>query len=140
MFDKQKKLNKIFFNVETRKTIFFRRNLHINNKATNIKICRVKHWGDLYEKKEGFGDEWLTNNMVFFLYHQSKQQIINNLKKIKTYNCDIVLTNCTTNEIVAFYPDLDSLQPYGCFYNVWVFERNKKVFLDLKLKDIVFTR
>lgn len=140
MSSKQKWLNKILFNSENRKTFFFRRNLHINNNETNIKICRVKSWNDLYVKKEGFNDKWVVNNMVFFLYHQQKQQIVENIQKIKTYNCDIVFTNASTNKIVGFYPKLDILQQYNNFYNIWIFEKNKSVFLNLKNDDVVFTR
>lgn len=139
MFSKQKKINKMFFNAEIRKNIYFRRNLHINNKETNIKICHIKSWNDLYEKKEGFDDKWAINNIVFFLYHQTRQQIVSNISKIKTYNCDIVFTSTKTNQIISFYPYLDKLES-NAFYNVWFFEKNKKVFLNLKNKDIVFTR
>lgn len=140
MFNKQRWLNKALFNSEIRKNIFFRRNLHINGKETNIKICRVKTWDDLYIKKEGFNDKWVINNIVFFLYHQQGQYIVKNIQKIKTHNCDIVVTDSSTNKIISFYPKLNNLLQSDNFYNVWIFEKDKSVFLNLKNDDIVFTR
>lgn len=140
MFNRQKWLNKMFFKSEIRKTIFFRRNLHINGEETNIKICHVNSWDDLYAKKEGFSDKWVIYNMVFFLYHQQGQNIVKNIQKFKIHNCDIVFTDASTNQIVGFYPNLNSLQQYNNFYNVWIFKKNKLVILNLKNNDVIFTR
>ena len=137
-YDKQdiKYLTKLNQRVLARKTNFFRRNLHINKKETNIRIQIYQSMEDFRLAFEGFKD--FPELISYLLIGQTKKNLIS----IKS-DVEVIITDWKTNKVIYLIKDnLNNFKLDGSIssYNLWVVKKGTINFYDIKLNDIVFTR
>lgn len=119
--------------VFARKSKFFRRNLHLNHKETDLKIIRIKNDQDFYDEVEGFKEP--PRNLCFFIHHIDP--LLDKAKYYSVKNSDYIITNSRTNRVIAIN---QKLKNYPDFFNVWIVRKNTVNFLKINLNDILFTR
>ncbi len=115
------------------KTEYFRRNLHVNHRSTDVRIIRIKTKNQYFYQVKGLKE--LDGLECFFIYHLSCDEINSWLLNVK--DSDIVYTDTKTNRVVAINKHLGNLPD---FVNIWILKRNAIAFLKITIGDIVFTR
>lgn len=138
-YDKQdlKYISKLNQRVLSRKSQFFKRNLHINGKETDVKIHRCKNAECFKLAIEGY--KTLPEKIAFLLIHQTKE-------KIMTFRNDaeVILTNYRDNKVIEldqvdncnFNFDVKKMPSY----NIWVVKSGTIAFYNIKLNDIIYVR
>lgn len=128
-----KYLNKIARNSLSRKTIYFRRNLHINHKMTDVKIIRVKNKNDFFYGVKGLKE--LSGLECFYIHHLFSDDVNNWLLNVK--DSDIIYTNTSNNKVIGINDRPKSMPD---FINIWILKRNAVDYLKITIGDVVFTR
>ncbi len=132
---RQKAIKKICANSMARKSIYFRRNLCINNKITNIKIIKGN-------QKQNLNNLVLDESLIkccFLLEHTSKIKIDNpksNLDVVGTNYNDLVLARTSLQVARINKIDWESIG----VKNIWIFKEGWIKRLEIKINSVVSTK
>ncbi len=132
---RQKKIKKIYENVISRKSVFFRRGLSINGKPTKIKIIKIKN--NFNESVEGLNAN--SDDICLLIEHHS----ILNIKNIKN-KLDILGTSYHANVLIksSIIPNSNYIIDWTDLgvKNIWIFKNGWIERLGIKINSNVSTK
>lgn len=132
---RQKFIKKIYENVVCRKSVYFRRNLSINGKQTNVKIIKIKK--DFNRIICGLNSN--SDDICLLIEHQNKIELDNLNNTLDMIGTNYKGTVLIEKKLIPNQKNLIDWEEIGV-KNIWILKEGWTKRLEIKINSNVSTK